>query len=215
MKHYLTNQVNIFFALFVVVFLIIGTFVWQKYPFGVKQYKTITLGMPAAQGADTPTVWAPPYDFVPESSFYVYALGDEPMCLGSDCGTGGHFVECLGGWLAGEIVRTEEFDYGLSEAGVDMSKQKIITIADKDAKIVGIYPGGPHQKSSLYYAQSSGFSFRRYVQNVFRFVAAMVEISANDLTICSLTRFMSATSKQYFSESILAYSKTSNLEVGA
>jgi hypothetical protein len=141
MKHHLTNRIKILFILLVAVFFIISIVVWQKYPFGVKQYKTITLGMPAAQGVGTYTGWASPYNFVPESSFYVYALGDEPMCLGSNCGIGGYFVECLGGWLSSEIVKTEEFDYGLSEAGVDMSKQKIITIADKDAKIVGIYPG--------------------------------------------------------------------------
>lgn len=54
---------------------------------------------------------------------------------------GGYFIECLGGWLSGYKVITEEFDYGLRDAGVDMEKQTIITIADKDAKIVGIYPG--------------------------------------------------------------------------
>lgn len=124
-----------------ILFLSSGVVVWQKYPFGVKQYKTITLGMQAAQGAGTPTIWAPPDRTVPESSFYVYALGDEHMCIGSSCGMGGYFIECLGGWLAGEKVITEEFDYGLRDAGVDMGRQTIITIADKDAKIVGIYPG--------------------------------------------------------------------------
>lgn len=97
--------------------------------------------MPAAQGAGTPTVWAQPYRTVPESAFYVYAIGDEHMCIGSDCGIGGYFVECLGGWIAGEKIITEEFDYGLRDAGVDVKQLKIITIADKDAKIVGIYPG--------------------------------------------------------------------------
>ena len=125
----------------IIVFLGVGTFVWQHYPFGVTQYKTITLGMSAAEGAHTPTVWAPPYRTVPESDFYVYALGDEPMCIGSSCGMGGYSVECLGGWLSGYKVITEEFDYGLRGAGVDVEKQKIITVADKNAKIVGIYPG--------------------------------------------------------------------------
>ena len=124
----------------IIVFSGVGTFVWQHYPFGVTQYKTITLGMPAAEGAHTPTVWAPPYRTVPESDFYVYALGDEPMCIGSSCGMGGYFVECLGGGLSGYKVITDEFDYGLRDAGVDMEKQTIITVADKNAKIVGIYP---------------------------------------------------------------------------
>ena len=141
MGRYLPHRIKIVLVLLATVFIAGGVFAWQKYPFGVRQYKTIVLGMPAAQGAGTPTIWAPPYRTVPESLFYVYAIGDEHMCIGSDCGIGGYFVECLGGWLAGEKIITEEFDYGLRDAGVDINKQKIITIADKDAKIVGIYPG--------------------------------------------------------------------------
>lgn len=137
----LQHNIKILLIFLTIISLIIGVIIWQKYPFGIKQYKTITLGMPAAQGAGTPTVWAPPHRTVPESSFYVYAIGDEHMCIGSDCGMGGYFVECLGGWLAGEKIITEEFDYGLRDAGVDIKELKIITIADKNAKIVGIYPG--------------------------------------------------------------------------
>ncbi len=135
------HKVKIFVILFAVIIAVVGIIVWQKYPFGVKQYKTITLGMQAAEGAGTHTGWAPPDDTVPKSLFYVYTLGDEHMCIGSSCGTGGHFVECLGGWLSGYKVITEEFDYGLRDAGIDMNEQIIITIADADAKLVGIYPG--------------------------------------------------------------------------
>lgn len=119
----------------------VGFFIWQKYPFGVGQYKTITLGMRAAESAGTPTIWAPPDDVVMESSFYVYAMGDEPMCTGLSCGMGGNFIECLGGWLSGYKIIAEEFDYGLRDAGVDMDRLILITVADKNAKIVGIYPG--------------------------------------------------------------------------
>ena len=63
------------------------------------------------------------------------------MCVGSDCGTGGYFVQCLGGWVSGYKDIGEVFDYGLGYVGVDINKQKIITIADRNAKIVGIYPG--------------------------------------------------------------------------
>lgn len=122
--------------------LVTSIVAWQKYPFGVKQYKTITLSMQAAEGAGTPTIWAPPYRTVPEeSAFFIYSLGEERMCIGSDCGIGGYFVECLGGWISGYKVITEEFDYGLRDAGVDVKNLKIITVADKNAKIVGIYPG--------------------------------------------------------------------------
>ncbi|MEK7116551.1 MAG: hypothetical protein AAB837_00090 [Patescibacteria group bacterium] len=97
--------------------------------------------MQATQNAGTPTYWAPPDDVVPSSDFYVYSIGDESMCIGANCGMGGYFVECIGGYLAGEKIITEEFDYGLRDVGVDMNRLKIITIADKDGKIVGIYPG--------------------------------------------------------------------------
>lgn len=123
------------------MFLLIGIFVWQKYPFGVHGYKTITLGMQAEEGAGTPTIWAPPYRTVPESLFYVYSLGDEAMCIGSDCGIGGYFIECLGGWISGYKDIGDVDDYGLSDVGISVNKYKIITIADKNAKIVGIYPG--------------------------------------------------------------------------
>jgi len=141
MEQHLPHRIKILLVLLAAMFVVIGVIVWQKYPFGVKQYKTIAIGMQAAEGAGTPTTWAPPYRTVPESPFYVYALGDERMCIGSSCGIGGYFIECLGGWLSGYRVITEEFDYGLRDAGVNMEKQTIITIADKEAKIVGIYPG--------------------------------------------------------------------------
>lgn len=137
----LSFKLKIILLISLIAFPAVGVIVWQKHPFGVKRYKTITLGMRAAQGAGTQTVWAPPYRTVPESLFYVYAIGDEHICIGSDCGMGGYFVECLGGWLAGEKIITEEFDYGLRDAGVDVKNLKIITVADKDAKVIGIYPG--------------------------------------------------------------------------
>ena len=127
--------------LFLIITLITVIWVYQKYPFGVRQYETIMLGMSAAQGAGTPTVWGPPHNIVPEANFYVYAIDQEPMCIGDGCGLGGYFVECLGGWMEAQRIITEEFDYGLKDAGVDLEKQSIITIADKDAKIVGVYAG--------------------------------------------------------------------------
>src|SRR3989338_10705894 len=108
----------------IIIFSGAGAFVWQHYPFGVTQYKTIALGMPAAEGAHTPTVWAPPYRTVPESDFYVYALGDEPMCIGSSCGMGGYFVECLGGGVFRYKDNTEESHYGMRAAGGGIEKQK-------------------------------------------------------------------------------------------
>ena len=123
-------------------FLITTIFLWLKYPFEVKQYKTIKLGIDAAEKAGDSTGWAPPDDRVwEESKFFVYSLGDDSMCIGSDCGIGGYFIECLGGWISGYKNIGDVADYGLSDVGFDINKQKIITIADKNAKIVGIYPG--------------------------------------------------------------------------
>lgn len=142
MKCLFLKKFRILFVFLIILFTTIGVFIWQRYPFGVRQYKTITLGMPAAEKAGDHIIWAPPYDRVPEeSNFFVYSLGDESMCIGSDCGMGGYFVECLGGWISGYKDIGEVMDYGLSDIGVNIDKQKVITIADKDARIVGIYPG--------------------------------------------------------------------------
>jgi len=142
MERYLSHKAKILFILLTTVFIVIVVVIWQKYPFGVKQYKTIKLGMEAAEKAGDSTGWAPPDDRVSEgSNFYVYSLGDENMCIGSSCGVGGYFVECLNGWISGYKDIGDVDDYGLRDAGVNINEQKIITIADKDAKIVGIYPG--------------------------------------------------------------------------
>ncbi len=141
MDYLLKNKksTTLFVVFTVIIFL--SAVMWQKYLFGVKKYKTIYVGMQAAQKGGDSTYWAPPDNIVPESDFYVYALGDESMCVGASCGIGGYFVECIGGYMAGEVSRSEEFDYGLRDAGVDIKNLKIITVADKEGKIVGIYPG--------------------------------------------------------------------------
>ncbi len=47
------------------IIILLGVFL-QKYPFGVRQYKTISLGMQAVESAGTKTIWAPPDDVVPK-----------------------------------------------------------------------------------------------------------------------------------------------------
>ncbi|MEK7649136.1 MAG: hypothetical protein AAB400_04480 [Patescibacteria group bacterium] len=130
-------------ALFVIALLIFAVLlIWNKYPFSVKRYKTIELGLQSAEKVGDSTGWAPPYDKVPEESdFFVYSLGEETMCIGSDCGVGGYFIECLGGWISGYRNIGEVADYGLRDAGININTQRVITIADKDGSIVGIYPG--------------------------------------------------------------------------
>jgi len=138
------NKYKIKILLFIAIVIIASMvlIVRLNYPFGVKQYKTISLGMRAMESAGTHTIWAPPDDKVPESDFYVYSIGDESMCIGPSCGIGAYFVDCLGGWTSGYDYSSGEVDdYGLREAGVDIENLKIITIADKEGKVVGIYPG--------------------------------------------------------------------------
>lgn len=133
---------SVWTILLVLFFFAFSIFIFLKYPFGVKQFKTIKIGIDTAEKAGDLTGWDPPYDKVwEESEFFVYSLGDNAMCVGSDCGVGGYFIECLGGWISGYKNIGEVRDYGLQEAGVNIDKQKIITIADKSGKIVGIYPG--------------------------------------------------------------------------
>ena len=138
-------QISLYAKAFIFIILIViigGAIAWHQYPFGVKKYKTVALGMSAAEKAGDSTGWAPPDDRVPEGSeFYVYSLGDENMCIGASCGIGAYFVECLGGWISGYKDIGEVVDYGLRDAGMNIDKEKIITVADKDGKIVGIYPG--------------------------------------------------------------------------
>lgn len=142
MNWFYKNKIKILLFVTIAVFLIVGIILLQKYPFGVRQYKTIKIGMQAEESADTHTIWAPPYDKVLVSDFYIYALGDESLCLNSDCGIGGYFIQCLGGWLSGYSYDVGDVgDYGFRDSGIDIGKQTVITVADKDGKIVGIYPG--------------------------------------------------------------------------
>lgn len=121
---------------------IFGIYVWQYYPFGSKQYKGIILGMPAAEAMGDSTGLPSPNDRIPESAFYVYTLGDEDYCIGPVCGIGGYFIECLDGWISGSRqAESIPDEYGLSIDAVYKGKERVITIADKNAIIVGIYPG--------------------------------------------------------------------------
>lgn len=140
-KNYYFNKIVILSFLILIVLTAISL-IYFRFPYGVKRYKNIFLGMHAFENAGDSTGWAPPDDVVPKSDFYVYSLGDESFCIGSDCGIGGYFTECLGGWISGYRQMTSlEDDYGLSDFAVKEGKERVIMIADNDAKIVGIYPG--------------------------------------------------------------------------
>ena len=115
----------------------------NNYAHGVKHYKTIYLGMDAVEKPGSKTIWAPQDDYIPEDTkFVVYVLNDESMCMGWGCGMGGYFVECLGGWITGYGADSGDvLDYGMVDMGVNIFKEKYVTIADKNGKVIGIYPG--------------------------------------------------------------------------
>ncbi len=114
----------------------------NNYTYGVKKYKTIYLGMDSVEKPGDKTGWAPPDDIVPEDiKFLVYSLNDENSCMGWGCGMGGYFVECLGGWISGfHTDAGEVYDYGMVDEGINIFKEKYVTVADKNGKVVGIYP---------------------------------------------------------------------------
>ncbi|TSC92604.1 MAG: hypothetical protein CEN91_398 [Candidatus Berkelbacteria bacterium Licking1014_85] len=74
------------------------------------------------------------------SKFYVYLVQkDIGWCVVGNCGMSGALVECMGGWFAGEVVVPSDERFGLTKEEVDTGKS-IVVVADKDQKIVGIYP---------------------------------------------------------------------------
>ncbi len=142
MKGVFFKKISFVILLVAVAVVILIITILRHYPFSVNQYKGITLGMDAPEKGDDHTVWAPPDDSVPTSDFYVYALGDESLCIGGMCGIGGYFVDCLGGWISGERqLASEEDYYGLDSGNVMEGKERVITVANADGKVVGIYPG--------------------------------------------------------------------------
>ena len=57
---------------------------------------------------------------------------------------------CLGSWISCYKDVGEISDYGSHNFGVDVDKQKVITIVDKDARFKDIYPKAPNQKSAIF-----------------------------------------------------------------
>lgn len=136
------RSVKVLIIFFVLSGLVFGIYVWHYYPFSSKNYKGIALGMPAAEAVGDSTGLPSPEDRIPESAFYVYALGDEDYCIGPVCGIGGYFIECLDGWISGSRqAESIPDEYTMSIDAVYKGKERVITIADKNAMIVGIYPG--------------------------------------------------------------------------
>lgn len=83
-----------------------------------------------------------PYQVVPSSTFYIFSAykGLPTDCVFEECGMSGLLVECVGGWLSGAGVPEYTDMLGLNEEAVARGDSMVI-VADKDLKIVGIYPG--------------------------------------------------------------------------
>lgn len=123
----------------IILFLVYFFFFFT--PYSVKSFGPLKLG------GEIPVVG----EYVPEYKlfynlkykFYIYAMEKYmSFCALGDCGMSGILVDCLGGWLSGEGISGDggATDYGLSEEDVDAGKSSMIVVADKNKKIVGIYP---------------------------------------------------------------------------
>lgn len=124
-----------------IIILFLAYFFFFFTPYSVKSFGPLRIG------DEVPVVG----EYIPEYKsfynlkykFYIYAMEKHmSFCALGDCGMSGVLVDCLGGWLSGEGISGDggATDYGLSEKDVDAGKSSMIIVADKNKKIVGIYP---------------------------------------------------------------------------
>lgn len=109
-------------------------------PRSAKSFGPFTLGDEAPVTGSIPT-YKDLYDL--DYDFYIYAMErDMSYCAQSDCGMIGALVECMEGWLSGEGLVGDggAEDWGLSVKEVGAGESSLIIIADRDKKIVGLYP---------------------------------------------------------------------------
>lgn len=79
---------------------------------------------------------------IPKAEFYFYVQRRGlSLCEFESCSvTEGKVVQCMGGWLSGD-GHSEVSDYvGLDSKEVSEGKASIVVVADKNSKIIGIYP---------------------------------------------------------------------------
>ena len=135
--------IRIMFVIVVVLIFVCSSILWLKDAVApslvsVNQFRHIKLGdeMPLGPGDGT---FAPQLE-IPISKFYVNIIEDQ-WCVLETCGSNGAYVQTMGGWLEMEYREQaigEIFD-------LDWKALKpygsITFVGDKNAKIVGIYPG--------------------------------------------------------------------------
>ncbi len=124
-----------------IIILSLVYFYFFSIPRSVKSFGPLKLGDQAPIVSEN----VPEYNFLYslKYKFYIYAI-EKGMsyCVLGDCGMSGVFVDCIGGWLSADGLSGDggANDYGLVEEEVVEGKSSIILVADKNKKIIGIYP---------------------------------------------------------------------------
>ena len=109
-------------------------------PRSVEHFYTLHVGRDAPRQIQTEVKNPDGSTIFTGSKFYVYLVQKEvDWCVVGNCGMSGALVECMGGWFAGEAANLSAKEYGLTKNEVEAGKS-IVVVADKNQKIVGIYP---------------------------------------------------------------------------
>lgn len=83
-----------------------------------------------------------PQKTTPRANFYVLVIekGLPTMCTFEDCGEAGKLVEALGGWVTGDAQSETIGLADLDEIKVRSGTQSLVVVANKSARIIGLYP---------------------------------------------------------------------------
>lgn len=74
------RKIKILLFIIILIAFFVFFIIWQKYPFGVKEYKTVFLGMLAEEGPGSHTIWAPPHDVIPKDANFLYIHLEMKQC---------------------------------------------------------------------------------------------------------------------------------------
>ncbi|MDO8660074.1 MAG: hypothetical protein Q7K54_05790 [Candidatus Parcubacteria bacterium] len=110
-----------------------------SFPRSVKSFGPLNVGDQAPIVSENVVEYE--YLYTLKYKFYIYAVEkDMSYCALADCGMSGVLVSCMGGWLSADNPNGGAGDYGLKDREVEVGKSSIIVVADKNKKILGIYP---------------------------------------------------------------------------
>ena len=126
-------------ALLCLALLILGLYVLISSR-KITEYGPLKLGETAPFKPGDQTSY--PYRTIQQSRFYVYVVqkGLPTDCVFEECGMSGVLVDCMGGWLSGDEQAETAERFGLDIEKVRAGKSSMVVVADKDSKIVGMYP---------------------------------------------------------------------------